>query len=37
VASEDGAIGQSIRVVNQTSRRELVGRVEDERTVRIPF
>ena len=37
IASEDGARGQTIRVVNQSSRREMVGRVEDERTIRIPF
>jgi flagella basal body P-ring formation protein FlgA len=37
VAAEDGAVGQVIRVVNQTSRRELAGRVEDERTVRVGF
>jgi flagella basal body P-ring formation protein FlgA len=37
VASEDGAVGQTIKVVNQVSRRELAGKVEDERTVRVPF
>jgi flagella basal body P-ring formation protein FlgA len=37
VASEDGAVGDTIRVVNQTSHREMAGRVEDDRTVRIPF
>jgi flagella basal body P-ring formation protein FlgA len=37
IASEDGAPGQTIRVVNQTSRREMLGTVEDARTVRIPF
>jgi flagella basal body P-ring formation protein FlgA len=37
VAAEDGAQGAPIRVVNAASRREVVGRVEDERTVRIPF
>jgi flagella basal body P-ring formation protein FlgA len=37
IASEDGAIGDTIRVVNQASRREMAGRVEDDRTVRIPF
>jgi flagella basal body P-ring formation protein FlgA len=37
IASEDGAPGQAIRVVNQSSRRELIGKVENERTVRIPF
>lgn len=37
VAAEDGTLGGSIRVVNQSSRREVVGRVEDERTVRVSF
>ena len=37
VAVEDGAHGAPIRVLNAASRREVVGRVEDERTVRIPF
>jgi flagella basal body P-ring formation protein FlgA len=37
VASEDGAVGQTIRVVNQASRRELAGKVEDDRTVRVAF
>jgi flagella basal body P-ring formation protein FlgA len=37
IASEDGAVGDTIRVVNQSSRREMAGRVEDDRTVRIPF
>ena len=37
VAAEDGALGAPIRVTNVASRREVVGRVEDERTVRIPF
>lgn len=37
VAAEDGARGAAIRVVNQLSRREVVGRVEDERTVRVSF
>ncbi len=37
VAAEDGAQGAPIRVLNAASRREVVGRVEDERTVRIPF
>jgi len=37
VASEDGALGAPIRVLNAASRKEVVGRVEDERTVRIPF
>jgi flagellar basal body P-ring formation protein FlgA len=37
IASEDGAVGQTIKVVNQVSRRELAGKVEDERTVRVPF
>ncbi len=37
VAAEDGALGAPIRVLNAASRREVVGRVEDERTVRIPF
>jgi flagella basal body P-ring formation protein FlgA len=37
VAAEDGAVGASIRVVNQSSRREIVGRVEDAHTVRVPF
>jgi flagella basal body P-ring formation protein FlgA len=36
-ASEDGIVGQTIKVVNQSSRREMSGRVEDERTVRVPF
>jgi len=35
IASEDGSVGQTIRVVNQSSRRELVGKVVDERTVRL--
>lgn len=37
VAAEDGAPGAPIRVVNQASRREVVGRVEDAHTVRVPF
>ncbi len=37
IAAEDGALGAPIRVINQASRREVVGRVEDERTVRVPF
>jgi flagella basal body P-ring formation protein FlgA len=37
VATEDGSLGASIRVINQSSRREVVGRVEDDRTVRVPF
>jgi flagella basal body P-ring formation protein FlgA len=37
VASEDGAVGDTIRVVNQSSHREMAGRVEDDRTVRISF
>lgn len=37
IAQEDGAVGENIRVVNQSSRKELMGRVEDDRTVRIPF
>jgi flagella basal body P-ring formation protein FlgA len=37
VATEDGSLGASIRVLNQSSRREVVGRVEDDRTVRVPF
>ena len=37
VAVDDGAHGAPIRVLNAASRREVVGRVEDERTVRIPF
>lgn len=37
VAAEDGARGETIRVVNQASRREVVGRVEDAHTVRVPF
>jgi flagella basal body P-ring formation protein FlgA len=37
VALEDGSLGGPIRVVNQSSRREVVGRVEDERTVRVSF
>lgn len=37
IAAEDGAQGQSIRVVNPASRREITGTVEDERTIRIPF
>ena len=37
VAVEDGALGAPIRVINQASRREVVGRVEDGRTVRISF
>src|SRR5262249_9054891 len=36
-ASEDGAVGDTIKVVNQSSRREMAGRVEDGRAVRIPF
>ena len=37
VAVEDGAQGAAIRVLNAASRREVVGTVEDDRTVRIPF
>jgi flagellar basal body P-ring formation protein FlgA len=37
IASEDGGVGDTIRVVNQASRRELAGRVEDDHTVRIPY
>jgi flagellar basal body P-ring formation protein FlgA len=37
VASEDGAVGEIIRVVNQASRRELIGRVEDDHTVRVSY
>jgi flagella basal body P-ring formation protein FlgA len=37
IASEDGARGQAIRVINPSSRREMVGLVEDERTIRVPF
>jgi flagella basal body P-ring formation protein FlgA len=37
VAAEDGALGAPIRVINQSSRREVMGRVEDERTVRVSF
>jgi flagella basal body P-ring formation protein FlgA len=37
IASEDGAVGDTIRVVNQTSHKEMAGRVEDDRTVRIAF
>jgi flagella basal body P-ring formation protein FlgA len=37
IAAEDGAVGDTIRVVNQTSHREMAGRVEDDRTVRISF
>ena len=37
VASEDGAVGDTIKVVTQSSRREMAGRVEDDRTIRIPF
>lgn len=37
VAAEDGAVGAPIRVINQSSRREITGRVEDERTVRVSF
>jgi flagella basal body P-ring formation protein FlgA len=37
VAAEDGAVGETIRVVNQISRRELSGTVEDERTVRVAW
>ncbi|MBI3637228.1 MAG: flagellar basal body P-ring formation protein FlgA [Candidatus Rokubacteria bacterium] len=37
IASEDGVLGQPIRVMNQASRKEVVGRVEDERTVRIAY
>lgn len=37
VAAEDGALGAPIRVINQTSRREVTGRVEDEHTVRVSF
>lgn len=37
VASEDGVLGQPIRVVNQASRKEVVGRVENERAVRIAY
>lgn len=37
IAREDGTLGEPIRVMNQASRREVMGRVEDARTVRIPF
>lgn len=37
VAAEDGALGQTVRVVNPVSRREMTGTVEDDRTIRIPF
>jgi flagella basal body P-ring formation protein FlgA len=37
VAVEDGVLGAPIRVINQSSRREVVGRVEDDRTVRVAF
>lgn len=35
LAQEDGAVGESIRVLNRASRKELVGRVEDDGTVRV--
>lgn len=37
VALEEGGVGQMIRVMNQTSRKELHGRIEDDGSVRIPF
>jgi flagella basal body P-ring formation protein FlgA len=37
VAAEDGAVGETIRVVNQSSRREVSGRIDDDRTVRVSF
>ncbi len=37
IASEDGAVGETIRVVNQSSRREVSGRIDDDRTVRVSF
>jgi flagella basal body P-ring formation protein FlgA len=37
VAAEDGVLGAPIRVINQSSRREVVGRVEDDRTVRVQY
>ncbi|MBI4611240.1 MAG: flagellar basal body P-ring formation protein FlgA [Candidatus Rokubacteria bacterium] len=37
VALEEGGVGQMIRVMNQTSRKEVHGRVEDDGSVRIPF
>jgi flagella basal body P-ring formation protein FlgA len=32
---EDGALGQTVRVMNPTTRRELHGRIENEKTIRI--
>ena len=37
IAAEDGTLGAPIRVINQSSRREVMGRVEDDRTVRVAF
>jgi len=36
-AKEDGAVGEQIRVVNLSSRKEVYGRVIDEHTVRVDF
>lgn len=37
MALEEGSVGQMIRVMNQASRKELHGRIEDDGSVRIPF
>lgn len=37
IAAEDAVAGAPIRVINQTSRREVVGRVQDDRTVRVAY
>jgi flagellar basal body P-ring formation protein FlgA len=36
-AKEDGALGEQIRIVNLSSRKEIYGRVIDEHTVRVDF
>jgi flagella basal body P-ring formation protein FlgA len=36
-AKEDGAVGEQIRLVNLSSRKEIYGRVIDENTVRVDF
>jgi flagellar basal body P-ring formation protein FlgA len=36
-AKEDGAVGEQIRIVNLSSRKEVYGRVIDEHTVRVDF
>jgi flagella basal body P-ring formation protein FlgA len=37
IAAEDGSVGQTIKVINQSSRKPLAGKVEDAHTVRVPF